>query len=334
MGLHLIHPDFCKWLFSIASMVNGVVHRCWSQLKQWNRPLLVALVLSICLHLLVIVMITVDHHDHQSKAKKRPEIMDVVLFKQPEKPKLKQKNAQAKVIANRTLKGAPPKQQHDKRTRIARAPLPSLMPKPAPPSVPKPVPRPSVTPPQPQPKFKPRPTKQHPSKKIKPHRVVQPNRKRVVRHKPTPRPIPLSRLLSPASPFAQPSPRRSRAQQQPSLRREANIPINTREVKYAPYAHALVNALEEQWRPGQADYADHPDRDRQVLMRLSIDRDGSLAGVEILRPSPIAGLNSSAVQAIHDAAPFRPLPSSWGLDRASFYLTFEVVDGGFVFHGM
>jgi len=53
-----------------------------------------------------------------------------------------------------------------------------------------------------------------------------------------------------------------------------------------------------------------------------------------LRPSPIRQLNESAVAAIHAAAPFRPLPRSWGLDRVSFYLTFEVLEDRFVFRPM
>ncbi|MDQ6950507.1 MAG: energy transducer TonB [Mariprofundales bacterium] len=312
----------------MAAMMKSLLHSCWLRLARGKQPLVVALVLSVCLHLLAMVLITVDHHS-APKAKAKPAVMDVVLFKQPKKPKPKQKNDQAQVIANRTLKGTPP-QHKDQRTRMARAPRPRLASRPHHPVPPTPPPaRPQV---QKAPSLS---LKRH-DRRAKLHQVKP--RKRAPKHArpkamPT-RPIPLSRLLSPAMPFAQESRHRMRARQRPSLLREANIPINTREVKYAPYAHALVNALEEQWRPSQANYADHPDQDRQVLMRVSIDRDGSLSGVEILRPSPIAGLNTSAVQAIHDAAPFRPLPSSWGLDRASFYLTFEVVDNGFVFHGM
>lgn len=115
------------------------------------------------------------------------------------------------------------------------------------------------------------------------------------------------------------------------LSREADIPINTREAKYAPYAHQLVRALEEQWRPGQANYANHDEDERRALLRLTIEKDGSLGGIEIIRPSPILPLNDSAIAAIHAAAPFRPIPSIWGLDRVSFYLTFEVLDGRFVF---
>ena len=118
------------------------------------------------------------------------------------------------------------------------------------------------------------------------------------------------------------------------LTRQADIPINTREAKYASYAQSLVRALEEQWRPGQANYKQFPEEARRSLIRLTIEGNGDLGGVEILRPSPIPEINESAVKAIQAAAPFKVLPSSWGLDRVSFYLTFEIVEDRFVFRPM
>jgi TonB family protein len=115
------------------------------------------------------------------------------------------------------------------------------------------------------------------------------------------------------------------------LTREADVPINTREAKFAPYAQQLIRTLEEQWRPGKANYEEFTELERRALLKLTIDHDGSLANVEILRPSPIDQINESAVAAIHAATPFRPLPSVWGLDSVSFYLTFEVIEDRFVF---
>jgi len=147
-----------------------------------------------------------------------------------------------------------------------------------------------------------------------------------------PQQIPLADLMPSSMALAQLSRDYERERLQKTMQsREADIPINTREAKYAPYAHQLVRALEEQWRPGQANYREHSADERQALLRLTIERDGSLGGVEILRPSPIPQLNESAIAAIHAAAPFRPLPGAWGLDRVSFYLTFEVLEDRFVF---
>ncbi len=303
----------------------------WS--AAWDRRLLWALLASILLHLLFIAFIGLRHTTTPPKTKAPPKIMDVVLFKQPKKKK-HERNEKAHIVANQTLKGAM-QPKRDRIDRIARAPR--VVPQPTPPTPPKPLPSPKI-PPVPTPR--PRKRQQRPDNTAQPHlrrqktAKLMPAPRKTAKQPPAPRPIPLSQLLPSALPFAQQAPRRERSRSRNLMRREANIPINTREEKYAPYAHALVDALEEQWRPGQADYADRPEEARRVLLKLSIDRDGSLAGVEILRPSPIAALNRSAIQAIHDAAPFRPLPSAWGLDRASFFLTFEVVTGGFVFRGM
>jgi TonB family protein len=161
-----------------------------------------------------------------------------------------------------------------------------------------------------------------------------PNRK--PKPKPRPRqPIPIANLMPSSMALAELSRDFERERRlKKMLSREADIPINTREAKFAPYAHLLVRALEEQWRPGQANYREHSAEERRSLIRLTIERNGSLSRVEILRPSPIRQLNDSAVAAIHAAAPFRPLPRSWGLDRVSFYLTFEVVGDRFVFRTM
>jgi len=303
----------------------------WSHLTAgWDKRLLWALFASLLLHFVLLAIININHDDTPKKVKKTPQMMDVVLFKQPQKRSVK-KNSKATTIANQAIAGAS-KPLHDTINRMARAPI--VAPRPMPKRPPSPAPR---MPPLPAP----RPKKEQKLKKTTPPIIHKQtiNRqnstpKTKQKPKPTPRPIPLTQLMASSLPFAQQSHHRERERARPTLRREANIPINTREVKYAPYAHALVNALEEQWRPGQANYAQHQEQDRRVLLKLSIDRDGSLSGVEILRPSPIDKLNASAVQAIHDAAPFRPLPSAWGLDRASFFLTFEVVDDRFVFRGM
>jgi len=295
--------------------------------------LLWALLASLLRHLVMLTVITIKHNHTPTHAKKAPKIMDVVLFKQPKK-KITKKNSKAETIANQSLIGAR-KPQHDQINRMARAPV--VAPRPMPKRPPTPVPR---MPPLPAPRPKKKKQVKRRSQPIIHHRAMNKQQttarkiKPIHKLKPTLRPIPLTQLMASSLPFAQQSSHRERARARPSLRREANIPINTRDVKYAPYAHALVNALEEQWRPGQANYAQHQIEDRRLLLKLSIDRDGSLAGVEILRPSPIDKLNASAVQAIHDAAPFRPLPSAWGLDRASFFLTFEVVDDRFIFRGM
>jgi len=280
-------------------------------------------------HILLAVLITTQQKDKPLPKKEQPQIMDVTLLDDKKSPPTKP-DKQAHTIANRNAVGSSRNAQ-DRITRRARAPMAGQPRKqrPAPPKQPKTPPPPA----QPQrtrmlAKRGPAPDSRRTSKARKPVKQKA--------HKQPPRKqVPLANLMPSAMALSQLSRdfERERRMKQ-KLNREADIPINTRQVKYAPYAHALVRALEEQWRPGQARYDEFSAEARQALVKLTIEHDGSLGGVEILRPSPIPQINESAIEAIHMAAPFKVLPSSWGLDRVSFYLTFEVIEDRFVFRPM
>jgi len=257
--------------------------------------------------------------------------MDVVLLDPEQQKKNKIPPKKAKTIANRNAEGASSSAK-DSMTRVAKAPVPSKQ------------------------KKKPRPTPPLPAKKVKKAKKPAKRPKLIAKkgvvskpktpqdiapgkhreHKPVPtKPIPLANLMPSSMALSQLSRdfERERRMKQ-MLSHEADIPINTREAKYAPYAHDLVRALEEQWRPDEADYQHFTDNERRSMMRITIEHNGELGGVEILHPSPIPQINESAVEAIHAAAPFKPLPNTWGLDRVSFYLTFEVVNDKFVFKSL
>lgn len=102
---------------------------------------------------------------------------------------------------------------------------------------------------------------------------------------------------------------------------EATVNINTRELRYASYMNGVKNLVESVWRyPAQAK------RERitgTLLMRFSIDRDGNLAGVEILRSSGEPMLDHAAIEAVRKSAPYAPLPESWGVTRLHIHATFE-----------
>jgi len=293
-----------------------------------------AFVASIAAHLLLAMLFTLSHHDKPLPKKQTAQFMDVVLLDPNTMPK-KTPPKDAKTISNRSAEGGSSSAK-DRTTRAAKSPMPGMQRQKHKPSPPQAQKTPSIPP-------KSSKKQQHILTKNQAHdndsmRIVQP----LIAKRPVIQPkfrpiaqIPLSQLLPSSMALSELSRdfERERRMKQ-MLSKEADIPINTREAKYAPYARSLVHALEEQWRPGQAEYQEFSDHARQVLMRVSIDMNGELANLEILRPSPIAALNESAVEAIHSAAPFKPLPSSWGLNRASFYLTFEVVEDKFVFRTM
>ncbi len=297
--------------------------------KNEQKRLGLALVASVAVHVLLAWLVTTHHHTHPLHQKKAPQFMDVVLLK-PDQVKSKVKPDDAKTISNHSARGSSAHAK-DKMTRRAKAPVVGMQhktPKPVRPAMPK-------TPTMPEQSSKKRPeimTK----KSLHYPKTAKKVDKKVVKNKPLPpRPISMSNLLPSSMALSELSrdfERERRLKQM--LSREADIPINTKEAKYAPYAQALVRALEEQWRPGDAQYEQFSEHARQVLLRVTIELNGEMSNLEILRPSPIQGLNESAIKALHAAAPFRPLPSSWGLDRASFYLTFEVIEDQAVFRAM
>jgi len=288
-------------------------------------------VASVSCHVLLAMLITWQHIDRPLPKHELPKSMDVVLLN-PEKTKPTKPPKKADAISNRTAQGASRRAQ-DQLTRAARSPMVGQRRKPPKPVAPQ---APRTPPPAPKPKPQQRTrTLARRGPMLENTKPPPPKRKPKPKPKLRQRPIPMANLMPSSMAMAELSRDFERERRlKKMLSREADIPINTREAKFAPYAHLLVRALEEQWRPGQANYRQHPAEERRSLMRLTIERDGSLGGVEILRPSPIRQLNESAVAAIHAAAPFRPLPRSWGLDRVSFYLTFEVLEDRFVFRTM
>ncbi len=292
-----------------------------------RRRLLWAMLISAIVHIALFVLLGIK--DDQKPFPKHPssQPLDIVLL--PPKEQSQKPPEKADTISNRNAKGRQAA-GHDKRQRMAKAPAVghAQTAKPQAPSL--------ASPPV---KAHKRPDQQRTlaiqSNKGQSSRLTKKPPHETTKPKPKPTTIPLQNLLPSSMALAQLSRNVQREQRMENmLTREADVPINTREVKYAPYAQQLVRSLEEQWRPGMADYASFSEHARRSLLKVTIERNGELSGVEIIRPSPIPELNESAIKAIHDAAPFHPLPGSWGLDRVHFYLTFEVTDNRFIFRGM
>ncbi|PJA32109.1 MAG: hypothetical protein CO187_05755 [Zetaproteobacteria bacterium CG_4_9_14_3_um_filter_53_7] len=289
-----------------------------------------SLIASITMHLLLVVFIGLIDDEKPLPKKQTPQVMDVVLL-DDEKTPPKKAPKDAKTMSNRSASGGSSDAQ-DRMTRQARAPMPSQQQQR----------RPEPVAPQ-QPKTPPVPNQQQRARLLAKRGETpdgsevnkRPKESEEKKQEKSTKPVSLANLMPSTMAMSQLSrdfQREKRMQQK--LSREADIPINTKQAKYAPYAQALVRALEEQWRPGQANYEEFAEEARRSLIKITIESNGDLGGVEILRPSPIPQINNSAIEAIHAAAPFKVLPSSWGLDRVSFYLTFEVVEDRFVFRPM
>ena len=299
-------------------------------LRRSQKRMSISFAASIGAHLLLALLIVVAQSDRPLPKKQPPEVMDVVLL-DPEKNIIKSPTKDAKAISNRSAEGGSSKAK-DRTTRSAKAPIlgeQQRKPKPAMPTPPKQAQTPAPTPNQRTRTLAKRDLKNN-ALSLPPEMPKKPEKKITKKDMQN---IPLNNLLPSSMAMAELSRdfERERRMKQ-FLNKEADIPVNTREAKYAPYMQAMVRSLEEQWRPGgQSDFKKHDEDARKLLMRITIESNGSLSNLEILRPSPIAALNESAIAAIHAASPFRPLPSSWGLDRVHIPLIFEVYEDRFVF---
>jgi len=288
---------------------------------------------SIAAHMLLALFIVMAQGEKPLPKKQPPEVMDVVLL-DPQKTPKRSPAKDAKVISNRSAEGGTSKAK-DRTTRSAKAPVlgqQQQRPKPAMPTPPKQA--------QTKPSEQNQRTRTLAKRDLKNSAPSQPPEMPKKQTKQLTQKelqnIPLNNLLPSSMALAELSRdfERERRMKQ-FLNKEADIPVNTKEAKYAPYMQAMVRSLEEQWRPGgQSDFKKHDEDARKLLMRITIERNGSLSNLEILRPSPIAALNESAIAAIHAASPFRPLPSSWGLDRVHIPLMFEVYEDRFVFRAL
>lgn len=293
----------------------------------------VAFLASVASHVLLIWLLHISASELPLSEKKASHIMDVVLLDENQPSKNKADN-DAQTIANKNNTGQQPNAR-DNITRAAKAPMQG---QPKPNKQPnKPVPPKQAV--QPAPKEREKKNTNFLAIEDKTQPAIQPKTQapdqKVAPTKPPTPMIPLANLMPPSSALAQLSrdfDREKRMKQMMS--KEADIGINTREAKYAPYAQGLVRALEEQWRPASENLSQYSQTDRQVLMRVSIELNGALGDIKIIRASPNMALNESAIAAVNSASPFKPLPSSWGLDRANFYFIFEVVEDGFVFRSM
>lgn len=88
------------------------------------------------------------------------------------------------------------------------------------------------------------------------------------------------------------------------------ITFDAADSKYFGYMRLLRIKIESIWKyPSQAQ-----ERRLQGDLEISftINKDGTLAGVEVVRGSGYPILDEAAVQALRDGVPYWPLPTAWG----------------------
>ncbi|MBN2332710.1 MAG: energy transducer TonB [Deltaproteobacteria bacterium] len=100
-----------------------------------------------------------------------------------------------------------------------------------------------------------------------------------------------------------------------------SIQLNTEQFKFHSYFIHLKRKIEGVWEYPYL--ARESGLQGRLLMRFVINRDGTLAETTILQSSGFPLLDHEAIRAVHDAAPFPPLPARMEVDRLSVTATFE-----------
>jgi len=102
----------------------------------------------------------------------------------------------------------------------------------------------------------------------------------------------------------------------------AGITFDTQEYRYRAYMDRLKEKIEGVWEyPRKAAekgiYGD-------LVIQFTIRRNGSLADAKIVRTSGFQELDEAALKALHEGAPYWPLPAGWPEDSLT-------VNGHFIY---
>ena len=110
-----------------------------------------------------------------------------------------------------------------------------------------------------------------------------------------------------------------------NAKREATVSIGTQSIKYASYLEHIKNKIQNVWvYPEEAAQTGQQGR---LLVLFSIDKNGDLVRLKLIRSSGYPLLDQAALQAVKDASPFPPLPKRFNLDVLNIYATFEYTLG-------
>jgi len=94
--------------------------------------------------------------------------------------------------------------------------------------------------------------------------------------------------------------------------RHRGLSFDTGEFKHRGYLRMLKERIENVWQYPKE--AANRGISGDLYIRFTINRDGSLGGVELVRTSGFRILDRAAIQALRDAEPYWPLPDDWEKD--------------------
>lgn len=112
--------------------------------------------------------------------------------------------------------------------------------------------------------------------------------------------------------------------------KSATVDLNTTTIKYASYLLHVKNKIENVW--------EYPYRARRegisgtLVIKFSINKNGSIYNISILRSSGKKMLDEAAVRAIYNAARYNPFPRYWKINRLNIIGTFIYELSNFYVH--
>ncbi len=101
---------------------------------------------------------------------------------------------------------------------------------------------------------------------------------------------------------------------------EATVSIGTQSIKYASYMQHIKDMIQNTWVYPE----DAKENNQQVglLIIFTINSDGSVSRVRLLRSSGYGLLDQAAINAVKEASPFPKLPKRFHIKRLNVYATF------------
>lgn len=103
--------------------------------------------------------------------------------------------------------------------------------------------------------------------------------------------------------------------------REDTIDLGSADIKYVTYLIKIKKKIMEIWTYPQEAFENNEEGD--VVVKLSIDADGSLAGVTLVSSSGSAHLDEAALRVVQQSAPYEPLPDIYNLSRLHVLASFD-----------
>jgi protein TonB len=102
---------------------------------------------------------------------------------------------------------------------------------------------------------------------------------------------------------------------------EETVDLGSLDIKYVTYLAKIKNKILRIWQYPQKAYEEN--EEGNVIVKMSIDADGRLAGAALISSSGYAELDDGALSVVRTAAPFEPLPRIYDLSRLNIVASFH-----------